>query len=368
MMQRITKHKKQPVRMSVFNLARTRHIRALDITTFTRQLATLVTAGIPVVQAFAIVAESSKKTPTYSLIQSIAAVVKNGTPLFIALQKYPELFDSLYCSLIETGERSGTLDTLLERLATYREKQDRLTNKIKKALYYPLMVVSIAVLVTVLLLVKVVPIFQQLFEDSGVMLPLFTRIVLQVSQILQNYGCYMLVTLIMATITVIHHYKKNKRFQHRLQRIQLRLPIFGVIFQNTALTRFAKTLATTTKAGIPLSDALELVSRATGNIVYITALQTIKEGLLTGQRMAVMMQKTAVFPKFVIQMVNIGEESGALEAMLNKVATFYEDKVDSAIDGLTSLLEPIIMLILGIWVGGLVVAIYLPIFQMGSLF
>lgn len=364
---------------------KTNKIKSQEITLFTRQMATLVTTGIPLVQALGVVAETSissvalvtsipfissiasAHTTLYSLIQKIKMEVESGVRLSEALKQHPRQFDQLYCSLIETGEHSGTLDNMFDRLATHKEKIDALMRKVKKALYYPIAVFMIAIVVSIILLLKVVPTFEQMFHDLGAELPLFTKLVLQLSNLLQTYGIYLFATVILVFYLLIRKYRKNSAFRYTLQRFALRIPILGSILQKTAIARFSRTLATTTKAGIPLSQALDTVAQASGNIVFISAIQRIKEGLIAGQQMHKMMRETFIFPPLVIQMISIGEESGALEEMLNKVAHLYEDEVDTQIDGLTSLLEPIIMVILGIIVGGLVIAMYLPIFQMGNI-
>lgn len=353
---------------NIFDFFKKTKVKSEDITLFTRQMATLTTAGIPLVQALGIVADTVPNTPLYHLVQKLRLDIESGTSFSNALKKYPENFDELYCGLMETGEQSGTLDTMLNRIAIYKEKIDSLKRKVKKALYYPIAVLVIAGIVSAILLVKVVPTFKEMFVSSGTELPEFTKIVLAISEIVQNYGHYILGIAFIVTAVVIYLYRNNVTFNHTVQAMSLKIPIIGPILQKTAIARFSRTLATTTASGVPLMEALNAVSRAAGNIVFTNAIIKIQEGLSTGQQMRTVMKRTDIFPPMVVQMIGIGEESGALEEMLSKLATIYEEEVDTQVDGLTTLLEPLIMVILGIIVGGLVVAMYLPIFKMGSLF
>ncbi len=352
---------------SIFSLSGKKPIKPEDITSFCRQMSTMLIAGIPVAQALAIIGEGYQKTPMASLCQKIRFDVESGGSFCAAIKKNPQYFDNLVCSLIESGELSGTLDHMMDRIAFYKEKSDSLRRKIKKAMYYPLAVVFIAVIVTLILLIKVVPTFRDLFESYGAELPGFTVFVLQISDLIQNFGLYLIVLFIAGSVVIRNLYRRNDPFRHMMERVWLKLPIFGNILQKTIIARFARTLSTTSAAGVPLTDALEAVSIASNNIVYYNAIQAIKEGLSTGEQMKVAIKKTGVFPIVVVQMIGIGEESGALEDMLGKVATIFEEEVDSAVDGLTTLLEPLIMLVLGVVVGGLVVAMYLPVFKMGAI-
>lgn len=354
--------------INIFSIFTKTFVKSEDLTLFTRQMSTLVSAGIPLVQSLSIVADTVPNTPLYNLVQKIRLDVESGTSFSNALKKHPGAFDELYCGLIETGEHSGTLDTMLDRIALYQEKTETLKRKVKKALYYPIAVLIIATIVSTILLVKVVPTFKDMFTSSGAELPEFTQFVLNVSEIIQDYGFYILGVLILAVVLFIYFYRTNTLFNHSIQRLSLKLPIVGPILQKTALARFTRTLSTTTASGVPLMEALDAVSRAAGNIVYTQAIQKIKEGLSTGQQMRMAMRKLSIFPPMVVQMIGIGEESGALESMLGKLAVIYEEEVDTQVDGLTTLLEPLIMVILGVIVGGLVIAMYLPIFKMGALF
>lgn len=343
-------------------------VKKEDLTLFTRQLSTLSAAGIPLVQSLGMVADGMVESSMYNIIQKIKIDVESGSTFSIALKKYPRIFDELYCGLMETGEQSGTLDTMLSRIAIYKEKADSLRRKVRKALYYPIAVLVIAAIVTTILLVKVVPTFKEMFVSAGGDLPAFTKMVMKLSEILQEHGLLTLGIIILSIVIFTYAYRRNTTFNHTVQRLSLRIPVFGQILQKTAIARFARTLATTTAAGIPLTEALDAVGRAAGNIVYVNAIQEIKQGLTVGSQMRTMMKKVGIFPQMVVQMVGIGEESGALEDMLSKVATIYEEEVDTQVDGLTTLLEPLIMAILGVVVGGLVVAMYLPIFKMGTLY
>lgn len=342
-------------------------VKSTEITLFTRQMATMLNAGIPLVQSLGIISEGDPNGALGKLAIKIKLDVEGGSAFSVALRKNPKYFDELYCSLIESGEQSGTLDTMLDRISLYKEKTDSLKRKVKKAMYYPTAIIIIAGVVSAILLVKVVPTFKEMFQGYGAELPAFTQFVLSLSDVLQNYGIYIFVGMVLLGYFLVNLYQTNVSFQHAVQRMVLKLPIFGSILKQTIIASFARTLSTTSAAGVPLTDALESIAKASNNIVYSTAILEIKEGLSTGQRMRVAMKKTGIFPNLVVQMIGIGEESGALEDMLGKIATIYEEEVDAAVDGLTSLLEPIIMVILGIIVGGLVIAMYLPIFKMGSI-
>ncbi|HXH55096.1 MAG TPA: type II secretion system F family protein [Gammaproteobacteria bacterium] len=359
----VLKIKKKSI--SIFN--REKKVKSEEISLFTRQMATMLNAGIPLAQSLAIISEGEPTSALGKLATKIKLDVENGSAFSIALRKNARYFDELYCSLIESGEQSGTLDTMLDRIALYKEKTDSLKRKVKKALYYPTAIIIIAGVVSAILLIKVVPTFKDMFQGYGAELPAFTQFVLNMSDVLQNYGLYIFGAMVILGYVLVHLYQTNIPFQHILQRFSLKLPVFGKILKQTVIASFARTLSTTSAAGVPLTEALESVAKASNNVVYRTAILEIKEGISTGQRMRVAMKKTEIFPNLVIQMIGIGEESGALEDMLGKIASIYEEEVDASVDGLTSLLEPIIMVILGIVVGGLVIAMYLPIFKMGSI-
>ncbi len=341
-------------------------IKPMDIALFTRQMATMMKAGVPLLQAFDITADGLEKKPMRELVGKIKNEVASGSTYADALRKQPEHFDELYCNLVASGEQSGALDTLLDRIATYKEKTEALKAKIKKALNYPIAVVCVAIVVTVILLVKVVPQFEEVFQGFGADLPAFTQMVINVSDVVQNYWHLVIGSMVLAGFLLKRTLKSSKNARNTADRLSLKLPVVGEILHKSAVARFGRTLATTFAAGVPLVEALDSVAGAAGNVVYADAVKKIKEDVSTGQQLQFAMKGSGVFPSMAIQMVSIGEESGTLDEMLEKVAAFYESEVDNMVDGLTSLMEPIIMSVLGILVGGLIVAMYLPIFQLGS--
>ena len=341
-------------------------IKPMDIALFTRQMATMMKAGVPLVQSFDIVADGVENNSLAILIRNIREEVASGTSFAKALEKHPKYFDDLFCNLVESGEQSGALETMLDRIATYKEKTERLKAKIKKAMTYPAAVVIVAIIVTGVLLVKVVPQFAQTFGSFGAELPAFTLFVLGLSNFAQEYWFIILIGLVAAVFGFRYLKRTNKKFAHLLDRIMLRIPVMGKIVFESIIARFARTLSTTFAAGVPLIDALQSVSGATGNVIYEEATLKVKDDVATGTQLNVSMRATRLFPSILLQMTAIGEESGALDEMLDKVATYYEESVDNQVDSLTSLLEPIIMSVLGVLVGGLLVAMYLPIFQLGN--
>lgn len=341
-------------------------IKPMDIALFTRQMATMMKAGVPLVQSFEIVADGVEKKSLADLIRAVRDEVASGTAFAKALEKHPKYFDDLFCSLVDSGEQSGALETMLDRIATYKEKTEKLKAKIKKALTYPTAVVVVAVIVTGVLLVKVVPQFAETFGSFGAKLPAFTLFVLGLSEFAQKYWYLALFGLIAGLFSISYLKRTNKKFAHFLDRLILRVPIIGKIVFESIIARFARTLSTTFAAGVPLIDALESVSGATGNIVYEEASLRVRDDVSTGTQLNVSMRATRLFPSILLQMTAIGEESGALDEMLDKVATYYEESVDNQVDSLTSLLEPLIMSVLGVLVGGLLIAMYLPIFQLGN--
>lgn len=352
-------------RKSLFD-KRNKKINSADITAFTRQLATMLEAGIPLVQSFDIVSKGQKNQRVQALIETIKKDVETGLTLAESLQKHPAFFNELFCNLVDAGERSGSLDTMLDKVATYKEKTETIKKKIKKALTYPMAVLVIAFLVTAALLIFVVPQFESLFKGFGADLPAMTRTVVNMSKFFQNYWYIIFAAIGAGVYSFIRAKNHSLTFAHTVDRMLLKLPVVGTILEKAAIARFARTLSITFAAGLPLVDALKSVSGATGNILYAQATLKIREGVSTGQQMHTAMESTHIFPNMVVQMVSIGEESGALEQMLTKVADFYEEEVDNAVDSLSSLLEPIIMSVLGVLVGGLVIAMYLPIFKLGS--
>lgn len=354
--------KKKP--KALFNMKK--GIKPVDIAIFSRQLATMMKAGVPLTQSFEIVADSLDNPSMKDLVLAIKTDVEAGGTFASALRKHPRYFDDLFCSLVASGEQSGALETMLERVATYKEKSELLKAKIKKALKYPIAVIIVAIIVTIILLVKVVPVFADLFASFGAELPAFTQMVVGMSEWMQSWWFILIVFIGGAVIAFSEGRKRSKKFRDLLDRATLKAPIFGKIAYQAVIARFARTLSTTFAAGVPLIDALDSTAGATNNVVFYNATQQIKNDVATGQQLQFSMRSTNLFPSMAIQMVGIGEEAGSLEEMLDKVAVYYENEVDNAVDGLTSLMEPMIMAILGVLVGGLVIAMYLPIFQMGS--
>ncbi|MEB3766980.1 type II secretion system F family protein [Acinetobacter sp. MD2] len=337
-----------------------------DITIFTRQLATMMKAGVPLVQSFEIVAEGLDNPAMRDVVLGIKAEVEGGNTFTGALRKYPQYFDRLFCSLVESGEQSGSLETMLDRVAIYKEKSEILKQKIKKAMKYPITVVVVAIVVTIILMVKVVPVFQDLFSSFGAQLPAFTQMVVNMSNWMQKYWYMLIIGIVFTIVALLETKKRSPKFRDFLDKLALKLPIFGDLVYKSIIARYSRTLATTFAAGVPLIDALESTAGATNNIVFERAVMKVRDDVSTGQQLQFAMRATERFPAMAIQMVAIGEESGALDTMLDKVATYYESEVDNAVDGLTAMMEPLIMAILGVLVGGLVIAMYLPIFQMGS--
>ena len=337
-----------------------------DITVFSRQMATMIEAGIPIIQSFDIVAKGQANKRMKDLIEAIKKEVESGTTLANALHKFPAFFNELFCNLVDAGEKSGSLDIMLDKVATYKEKVETIKKKIKKALAYPMAVMVIAFLVTAGLLIFVVPQFESLFKGFGADLPAFTRAVITLSEIFQKYWYLIFSALFAAVYGFIYARTHSPNFAQSIDRVMLKIPIIGTILEQAAIARFTRTLSITFAAGLPLVEALSAVAGATGNILYAKATIQIQDEISSGQQMHVAMENTKLFPSMVIQMVAIGEESGTLEKMLSKVADFYEEGVDNAVDALSSLLEPMIMAVLGVLVGGLVIAMYLPIFKLGS--
>jgi type IV pilus assembly protein PilC len=337
-----------------------------DIAVFSRQLATMLAAGIPLVQGLDIVGNGHDKPGVQKLILSIKADIEGGTSLHEALGKHPLYFDDLFTNLVEAGEQAGALESLLDKIATYKEKSEALKKKVKKALFYPAAVLVVAVIVTVILLVFVIPQFESLFKGFGADLPAFTQMVINLSKFVQHNGIMLAMVTAGAFYAFFYFKRRSRAMRVILDRISLKIPIIGPILNKAAIARYARTLATMFAAGVPLVEALESVAGATGNIVYETAVLRMKDEVATGQRLQRAMESTGLFPNMVVQMIAVGEESGSLDTMAGKVATFYEAEVDNAVDAMSSLLEPLIMAILGVLVGGLVIAMYLPIFKLGS--
>lgn len=337
-----------------------------DIAIFSRQMATMMSSGVPLVQSFEIIGKGNENASMAELIQAIKMDVEGGNTLADSLAKHPLYFDALYCNLVNAGEQAGILETLLHKIAIYKEKMEAIKGKIKKAMMYPAAVVIAAFIVTAILMIFVVPQFQSLFQNFGADLPALTQMVIDLSKFFQAYWWAMLLGIAGAVYSFIEAKKRSKKLNELLDRLALKLPVVGDIITKATIARYARTLSTMFAAGVPLVEALQTVAGAAGNIVYSRAIMKMRDEVATGMALQLSMKQTDLFPSMVVQMVAIGEESGSLDAMLAKVADFYEEEVDNAVDGLSSLLEPIIMAVLGVLIGGLVIAMYLPIFKMGQ--
>jgi type IV pilus assembly protein PilC len=341
-------------------------IKPVDIALLSRQIATMLSAGVSLIQTIQMVASGHANRKMRTLLGEIGASVSAGNPLSDTLRKYPDYFDDLYCDLVETGEQSGALETIYDRIAIYKEKSEALKSKIKKAMFYPIAVVVVAFIVTTILLIFVVPQFEEIFSSFGAELPAFTQFVLGISRGMQDYGLIIAGVLFAAGSLFARAHKKSLRLRDSVDKKILKIPVIGEILKKASVARFTRTLATTFAAGVPLMDALDSAAGAAGNAVFRDAILFVKKEVSAGIPMNVGMRTTAVFPEMVVQMIAIGEEAGAVDEMLSKVATIYEGEVDDMVDGLTSLLEPMIMAVLGVVIGGLIVAMYLPIFDMGN--
>ena len=341
-------------------------IGSADIAIFSRQLATMMTAGVPLVQSFEIVGRGHENPAMQDLILSIKQDIESGTAMAEALAKHPLYFDDLFCNLVAAGEQAGVLDILLDKIATYKEKTESIKGKIKKALFYPAAVIVVAIIVTVVILMFVIPQFKDLFSSFGADLPAFTLLVIGMSDVLREWWWAVLIAVGAGIWGIGNLFKRSRKFRDMVDRASLKIPVIGGILNKAALARFARTLSTMFAAGVPLVEALESVAGATGNVVYEDAVLKMREEVATGQSLQLSMRQRNLFPHMVIQMTAIGEESGALDEMLAKVADFYEEQVDNAVDSLSSLLEPLIMVVIGGLVGSLVVAMYLPIFKLAA--
>jgi type IV pilus assembly protein PilC len=341
-------------------------IKPADIAVFSRQMATMMKAGVPLVQAFDIVADGLENPNLKKLVLQIRDSVAAGGGFASSLKEHPKYFDDLFCNLVDAGEQAGALETMLDRIATYKEKTEALKAKIKKALTYPIAVVVVAVVVTGILLVKVVPQFAETFSGFGAELPAFTLFVLHLSELAQAYWLIILVGLVAGVFLFKEAARRSSAVAYAIDKYMLKLPIIGKILYLSVMARFARTLSTTFAAGVPLIDALTSVAGAAGNKIYSDAIIKVREDVSTGIQLNTALKARAIFPTLLVQMAAIGEESGALDAMLDKVAVYYEEAVDNMVDTLTALLEPIIMSVLGVLVGGLLIAMYLPIFQLGA--
>jgi type IV pilus assembly protein PilC len=351
---------------SVSMFSKGKKIKPLDIAFFSRQMATMMKAGVPLLQSFDIISEGAENPNMRALVDSLKQEVSAGNSFATALRQKPEYFDDLYCNLVDAGEQAGALESLLDRVATYKEKTEALKAKIKKAMTYPIAVLVVAIIVSGILLIKVVPQFQSVFSGFGAELPAFTLMVIGLSEIVQQWWLAIIGLFVAGFFLFKRAYKQSQKFRDSIDRFLLKVPIIGPLIYKSSVARYARTLATTFAAGVPLVEALDSVAGATGNVVFKNAVNKIKQDVSTGMQLNFSMRSTNVFPSLAIQMTAIGEESGALDNMLDKVATFYEAEVDNMVDSLTSLMEPMIMAVLGVVVGGLVIAMYLPIFQLGN--
>ena len=350
----------------LFGIKSVQKVTPKDIALITRQIATMLMAGVPLIQSIEMIGSGAQNKSVSKLMESIGDDVKAGMPLSQSLRKHPRYFDDLYCDLVASGEQSGALDKIFDRVALYKEKAEALKSKIKKAMFYPIAVLVVALIVTSILLIFVVPQFQDIFNGFGAELPAFTLMVIGISEFMQEYWWMMLIAIIVVGYAYKEALLKSKKLRDANDRAILKLPVIGMILNKAAVARYARTLSTTFAAGVPLVDALDSAAGASGNAVYRYAILEIKAEVSSGNLMNWAMKNSNIFPDMVVQMVAIGEESGSLDGMLAKVATIYEQEVDDAVDGLSSLLEPLIMAVLGVLVGGLIIAMYLPIFQLGS--
>ena len=346
--------------------AKNKPVKPVDIAFFTRQMATMMRSGVPLLQGLEITAGGIEKQKLKDIVYEIKNDVNSGTDFSTSLTRHPEHFDDLYCNLVNAGEQSGALDAMLDRIATYKEKLESLKAKIKKALTYPTAVIVVGIIVSAILLVKVVPQFEDVFKSFGAELPAFTQFVINLSEIAQEWWWVVLIAIGVFGFAFQKARQKSAKFRDGVDKTVLKIPVIGQILHNASIARFARTLSTTFAAGVPLVNALDSAAGASGNALYRDAILQIKNGVSTGQSLQNAVTMTGIFPNMTVQMIAIGEEAGSLEMMLEKIADFYEEQVDNAVDNLSSLLEPLIMVVLGVLVGGLVVAMYLPIFQLGQ--
>ena len=339
-----------------------------DVAIFSRQIATMMASGVPMVQSFDIIADGQKNVRFKNILLDVKQNIEGGAALHEALSRYPVQFDELYCNLVHAGETSGVLDTVLDTVATYKERTEAIKKKIKKALFYPMMVLAVVFMVCLIMLLFVVPVFAKTFADAGAQLPAPTQMLVSASQFMQSYWFVVIGVIGGSIAALVIAKKRSVKFAHFLDRMALKMPVMGNIVRNSAIARFARTLGVTFRAGVPLVEALDAVAGATGSVVYGDAVKQMRDDISVGHQLQLAMKQTGLFPNMVVQMTAIGEESGSLDNMLFKVAEFYEEEVSNAVDTLSTLLEPIIMVVLGTLVGGMVVALYLPIFKLAGTF
>jgi len=360
------KVKKKP--RGLFGSDTTKAVKSKDVALFSRQLATMMSAGVPLVQSFEIISKGNEHPGMRKLVTALKTDIEGGSSLGQAMRKHPRVFDDLFCNLVKAGEQAGILENLLNKIAVYKEKSEILKSKIKKAMMYPAGILVVAFVVTVILLVWVVPQFQTLFSSFGADLPVFTQVVVNMSEFVQKFWYIIIGVPVAGIYFMIKAKNSSRKFNGFLDKVILQLPIIGTILRKAAVARFARTLGTMFAAGVPLVEAMESVAGACGNQVFYDAIIKMRDEISTGQQLQTAMLQSKLFPHMTVQMVAIGEESGSLDAMLSKVADFYEREVDDAVDNMSSLMEPLIMVILGVLIGGLVLAMYMPIFQMGQVF
>ncbi len=357
--------KKKP--KPLFGMGGDKPIKAADIAVITRQIATMLGAGVPLVQSIEMIGKGHDNGKMQKLLGEVGHKLQSGIPLSQCLREHPLYFDTLYCDLVQSGEQSGALESIYSRIATYKEKAEALKAKIKKAMTYPIAVLIVAAIVTSILLIFVVPVFQEIFDSFGAELPAFTQIVIGISNFMQKYWYIGLAAIIAGVFMFKRMHRKSLTLRNQVDRSLLKLPVIGNLLEKAAVARYARTLSTTFAAGVPLIDALESAAGASGNVVFRQAILEVRSEVSSGMQMNLAMRNSKIFPDMVIQMVAIGEESGAVDDMLTKVANVYEQQVDDAVDSLTSLLEPMIMAVLGVVIGSLIIAMYLPIFEIGQI-
>jgi len=340
-------------------------ITAKDVVIFTRQFSTMIDAGLPLVQGLTILAEQTENKTFQNVLKTVTRDVEGGSSLAEALKKHPKVFDALYVNLVAAGEVGGILDTILQRLAAYIEKAEKLKTRIKGAMTYPIIVVAIAVLVIAVILIFVIPVFQEMFSSFGKALPVPTQLVVNMSDFLKGNIHYVIGALIVF-VFAFKKYRNTKKGRKQTDALALKLPVFGNLLKKTAVARFTRTLGTMISSGVPILDALEIVAKTSGNVILEEIIYEVRSSIAEGQTIAEPLSEADIFPSMVVQMISVGEATGALDTMLNKIADFYDDEVDAAVEALTSMLEPLLMVFLGGAIGGLVIAMYLPIFQMAA--
>lgn len=343
------------------------NVTTKDVVVFSRQFSTMVNAGLPILQGLSIVAEQAENPDFRVVMTKVRDDISNGVPLSDAMAKHPKAFNTLYVNMVKAGEQGGILDVIFERLSEYLEKAEGVARKVKSAMMYPIVVMSVAVLVVIFLMVKVVPTFRDVFTSFGAKLPLPTQIVIDISEFLSSKKAFLLLAFMIGLVIVISMYRKTKAGAYNWDKMLLKLPVFGVLAQKASVAKFARTLGTLVKSGVPILDALETVGKTSGNLVIERAVNSARDSVREGKTLTQPLKESKVFPAMVTQMINVGEETGALDAMLSKIADFYESEVDAAVEGLTSIIEPILIVFLGVTIGFIVVAMFMPMFELGNI-